>query len=255
MERQPKNSARVKTTDTIFRILETLQEREGCGVTELANHLGLAKSTVHKHLKTLHDREYVIQDGDVYRIGLRFVGFGQHAIQREALYRVKDPSMTELAEETGEYVWLVVEEHGLAVYIDSAHGKRAIRSHGRIGKRAHMHNIASGKAILANLPDERIDEIIDRHGVPQTTQNTLTDREELHAELEEIAERGVAFNDDETIVGMRAVASPVIVDDTVYGSICVAGPAKRLKGDHFRTEIPDLVMGATNAIELRLMQT
>lgn len=254
MERRRENGRQVRTTDTVFRILETLHEEGGCGITELADHLGLAKSTVHKHLNTLYDREYVIRDGDTYMLGLRFVGFGQHAIQREAIFHVKNPSMSDLAEETGEYVWLVVEEHGLAVYIDSAYGDRAVRTHGSIGKRAHMHDIASGKAILANLPDERVDEIIDRHGLPESTPNTITDRAALRDELEAIAESGVAFNDNETIEGMRAVAAPVIVDDVVHGSLCVAGPTKRLTGEHFRSTIPDLVMGATNAIELELMQ-
>jgi len=255
MDHQSNQSTGVKTTETVFRILEALQDEDGCGVTELADDLGLAKSTVHKHLATLREREYIIKDEGVYRVGLRFVDFGQHAIQRELVFHARNPPMTELAEETGEYVWLVVEEHGLAVYIDSAVGKRAIQTHGSIGKRTHMHDIASGKAILANLGKDRINEIIDRHGLPQSTRNTTTDRAELHQELAEIAERGVAFNDNETIEGMRAVASPVVVDDTVYGSLCVAGPTKRLKGDLFQTEIPDLVMGATNAIELKLRQS
>ncbi|WP_197409784.1 IclR family transcriptional regulator, partial [Haloferax profundi] len=111
---------------------------------------------------------------------------------------------------------------------------------------------ASGKAILAFLPEERVLEIIDERGLEPRTENTITEREELFEELSQIRDQGYANAIEESVKGMRAVAAPIMLEDSVAGSISLAGPANRFVGERFEDEVPKLIKGVANEIELKL---
>lgn len=116
-----------------------------------------------------------------------------------------------------------------------------------------MHAVAAGKAILANAPDPQARKIIDQRGLPAFTENTITDEERLFEELAEIRDRDTSFSDGEVVAGLRAVGVPVHgPDGLVLGALTVAGPAHRLKGDVWRSKIPDRLLGAANELELKL---
>ncbi|ELY50929.1 IclR family transcriptional regulator [Natronolimnohabitans innermongolicus] len=243
---------RVKTTDTLFEIIEALQSLNGATLAELADELEFAKSTIHSHLATLEHNEYVVRTGDEYELGLKFLEHGMFVKNNRELARLAKPVLEDLADATGEVAWLIVEEHGTAVYLEKAMGERAVQTHASVGGRARLHHLATGKLILAYLPEERVDEIIDRHGLPERTPHTITDPEELRAELEAIREDGIAINDKETVAGLRAIGAPVIDDETIHGAICVSGPANRLTVERCHEEIEPLLLEATNELELKL---
>jgi DNA-binding IclR family transcriptional regulator len=243
----------VQSVETLLEILDEIRELNGARVTEIADHLDLAKSTVHRHLSTLQEYDYVIQEGEEYHMGLRFLTLGEYARRRNPVYRQAAPLVEKLAQETEERSLLMVEEHGKAIYLHRGVGNRAVRTNSNVGTRRHLHTIAGGKAILAHLPEERVHEILDRWGLPQVTKHTITDREEFFDELERVRERGIAFNREEAIEGLNAVASPVLTrDDTVVGSLSVSGPAHRVKGEWFEEEIPDLLLGTANELMLNM---
>jgi DNA-binding IclR family transcriptional regulator len=247
---RPKRS--VKTADTIFGIIEYVQESDGATMKELAETLDLAESTVHTHLTTLLDKEYLVKQDHEYHISLKFLEHGIQAKSRYTIAPIAQRTLNELAEQTGEAVYLIVPEHGRGVYISKSLGEKAVQTEGRVGLRRHLHEIAAGKAILAHLSEDEVERILERHGLPKKTDQTITDRNELEEELEEIRAEGVAFNINESLLGERAVAAPIVSEKEVMGAITVVGPANRLSGSYFREEIPDLLLGATNEIELRL---
>lgn len=109
------------------------------------------------------------------------------------------------------------------------------------------------EAILGFLPENRVHEILDQHGLPERTAKTITDRTTLFDELETIRERSYAYNDEEEVEGLRAVGAPVIDrDETVLGSLSVAGPTSQLKGAPFNEELPKQVQRAANVIEMKI---
>lgn len=242
----------VKSTGTLFAIIEYMAENDGATVSELARELGFAKSSIHDHLTSLLHEEFVVKDGTTYRLGLQFLELGMKIKDRHVLSRVAEPKLEQLAEDTGEAVWLLVEEHGRAVYLHKVMGEKALQVEVSIGQRAYLHNLAAGKAILAHLPDERVDEIVDRHGLPAQTENTITDRDELEAELRAIRERGYAFNESEQIEGVRAVGAPILYQGEVLGAISITGAELGLRNERFREELPNLLMGVANEIEVHL---
>ncbi|MFB6073021.1 MAG: IclR family transcriptional regulator [Halobacterium sp.] len=243
----------VNAVETTFRIIEELHDRGGAGVTELADALAAPKSTVHNHLKTLESSEYVVNDDGTYRVGCRFLELGAHARDRRAIYEVAKPEVDRMAAETGELSGVLVEEHGRGVFLYRSKGDRAVHVDTYAGKRIYLHGTALGKAVLAHLPEDRVDAIVDRHGLPALTENTITDRDALADELAEIRETGVAFDDEERLDGLRSVAGAVTdPDGDVLGAVSVAGPTSRLQDGRFREELPDVVRSAVNVIDLNV---
>jgi DNA-binding IclR family transcriptional regulator len=243
----------IKTAERVFDIIELVRELDGATTSEVASELDIAKSTAHEYLKTLEGREYLIRDGDAFHLTLRFLDHGMYATNRYPSERLVRSIIDRLAEETEELVWFTVEENGHVIDLYQAEGARALTVGAWVGKRNHMHHLAAGKAILAHLPEDRVREILESRGMPALTENTVTDPDELLSELEAIRERGIAFNEQETTVGMRSVAAPVLSDDHPVGSIVITAPAKRLKGERFRTELPDQLLAASNELELKLL--
>jgi len=147
-----------------------------------------------------------------------------------------------------------VEEHGEGVYITRAEGSEAVSVDTYAGKRVNLHCTALGKTILAMLPEGRVDEIIDTHGLPARTENTITDRAELKAELADIRERGHAYDREERLPGLRCVAAPVTSEDgDPVAALSVSGPTSRIKGDLFHEEIPEMLQSAVNVVEINLV--
>ena len=243
----------VKSVVTTFDILQTLRRLDGAGVTELADELDLPKSSVYNYLSTLEQEEYVVKDGSEYYVGLRFLDLGRYARQRNDLYETARPELEAIADDTGELVNLLVEEHGQGVYVCRVRGDRAVNVAASTGHRVSLHNTGLGKAILAHMSEERVDAVLDEHGMSAETEHTITDREELKSELAAIRERGVAFDREERIGGLCCVAVPILdLDDRPIGSISVAGPTSRMQGERFESEIPQALQSAANVIELNL---
>lgn len=253
-DRQPQSgNDTVKATDTLFDIIELLEREDGVTITEIADELGYAKSTIHRHLSTLRERGYVVEDSEGYHVGLRFLALGEQARNHHKAYQLAREKVDELAQETDERAQFIVEEHGDAVYIHRALGERAVRTDPGIGKRIPLHATAAGKAILAQLPEERLFDIVEQIEFTPITDATITNVDQLVDELEAIRDRGYSFNQQENLDGLHAVGVPVTNSrDEIIGALSVSGPSHRLKGDWFEEELPNLLLGAANELELNI---
>lgn len=247
----------IKGTEKTVRIVETLKEMDGAGVTELADELDLSKGTVHDYLSTLREHNYVVKEGEEYYIGLGFFELGEYARDRLHIYHVAKPEVQKLANETGELANLLYEEHGLGVYLYRARGENAVTLDTHTGKRRYLHNTALGKAILAHMPEERIEEILSHHGLPEETERTITDRDELYAELETVQERGYAYCNQERVEGLQCVAVPLVsrADGHILGAISIAGPTTRMTDERVKEEILEKLLRAANVIEINVNYT
>ena len=250
---ETEQTERINAVERSLTIIDTLQELDGARVMELADYLDWAPSTVHSHLKTLEHHRYLIKEGDIYHIGLEFLNRGGHARERKKAYQLAGDIVDELANETGERAQFIVEEHGRGIYLYTATGKRAVQVRSRLGRVKPLHNSAAGKAILSRLPEERVAEIVDTWGMEQSTEHTITDYDELLEELDEVRSRGVSFNRQESVKGLHALAVPVVgAYGQPIGAFGLSGPSNRFKNDLFETELPDLLLGAANELELKI---
>jgi len=246
----------VSTSQKTIRILDALHGLGSAGVTELASAVEMNKSTVHNHLSTLKSEDLVVQRDDEYMLGLRLLEFGGRARDQRSLYEVATPEIERLADQTGELANLVVEEYGHGVYLVCEQGDKAVNLDIYPGVRRLLHVTASGKAILAHLPTERVDEIIEHHGLPAKTDQSITDRDVLLDHLQEVRDQGFAVDDEEHINGLRCIGTPILTDDgTVLGAVSISIPVTRMDDDRFYNEVPDIVRSATNVIELHIQNS
>jgi DNA-binding IclR family transcriptional regulator len=243
----------VQAVRTTFRILHALHDMEGsAGVSELSRELDLPVSTVHSHLTTLHECEYVVKRDTKYDIGYRFLETGGRRRSRSRLYQFAKPKVDQLAAELGDKVNLVVYDHGLAAHLYIAEGEEAIGTDTHTGIRIHAHSSASGKVILAHLPDELVSETLDRREPVRHGPNAITSRDELHEEFERIREAGIAFDHEERIKGLRCVAAPILRDDALPAAISVSGPRSRMNGERFTETIPERLKDVADTLRIKL---
>jgi DNA-binding IclR family transcriptional regulator len=114
-----------------------------------------------------------------------------------------------------------------------------------------MHWSALGKVILASLSEERVRKILEQHGLPAATENTICDESELFEELDRIDEQGYALEDEEREYSMRAVAVAIISKSgNPIGSLSISGPKDRFHENRIKEDIVPNLNSAASAIEL-----
>lgn len=241
----------VKSVRTTLSIVEALLDKNGATPAELTNHLGLPKSTIHDHLQTLAADNYVINENGEYQVGLRFLDIGSRAREQMPLYQTAIAEVDDLAQATGEHVILMSREQGLGVILAIKEGEQAVSIDSHPGLHLRLHTTAMGKCILAHLPEDTREWVIDRYGLPAVTQETTVDVDELRAELEEIRKRGYGVDSSGEIEGIKCIATSVFQDGEVVGSIGLCGPVNRIKGD-YEDEMREELLQCANVVEVSL---
>ncbi|MEM4781114.1 MAG: IclR family transcriptional regulator [Halalkalicoccus sp.] len=253
---------RVKTTDRSLDIIERIRAREGCTLATLVDELGLAKSTVHKHLSTLESRGYLIKEGETYHVGLKFHHHGEHARLRRRGYRLAGLKVQQIAEQTSEEGDFVVENDGRVITIhESYHPSNPYRDDpdssvdglSSSGTYYYMHCTAGGKALLAAFPRERVEAIVEKWGLPEQTDRTLTTERALFEDLATVRERGYSVTDQEFVEGLRAIGVAVHDrDGSPLGALSMSIPTYRRDEHDYEGEASRLLLEAAADIEQTL---
>lgn len=248
-----KASNPVGAVKNLSKMIEIIKTERGATIAEIETQTDLSTSSIHNYLATLGEEELIVKDGNRYFLSLMFLEYGTIARNRHEILGKAKPEVDELAAETGEMVNLLVEEFGRGVHLYRKGGENALQYSEYTGFRGHLHNSAAGKCILAYLPTNHVDAIIEYHGLEKTAENTITDAEELREELQAIRERGIAFDDEESLDGCRCVAAPITnkSNQMIRGAISVSGPKRRMQQKRFRTDLPELIRDAVNVIEVK----
>lgn len=251
MAEDNKSAPIVKSDETLFSIIDVLHEPGEVGITEIAEQTGFAKSTVHKHLKTLEKHGYVVKQGK-FRLGLRFLTIGGTLRDQNEMYRSAITTVEELTEKTDKVISFVVREGENGVFIYSSNDKYGLRKTAPLGDRYPIHQNAAGKAILAELTDAEIDEICTLTGLPRATDKTITTKKKLFDEIDQIRNRGYAISDEERIQGFKSVSAAVNSKETSQiGGIALACPST-ISTNKIHDDYADWVLEAANELELQL---
>lgn len=249
-----KASREITATKKAFDIVETIVELDGAGVSDIAAEVEMSKSTVHAHLASLISCGYVVKENETYELSLAFLNLGTYARNNLDIFKFVKPKVDELAEDTDYRAQYMIEQHGHAIHVYRAVGDNTVPTNARIGKPRYLHTTAAGKAILASLPAEKVEHIIEQTNLQPATENSITDKEELYEELEAVRERGYAFNIRESIQNVSAVGAPINPDaETQMGAISISGPSYRMEKDNYiHEELPDILLSAIEEIELNI---
>lgn len=212
-------------------VLETLAAGapgKGLSVTEVASACGLSKSSAFATLHTLQQRGLVADDGEGmnrrYRLGMALARFGDRARDQLSLRDVARPVLVELTRATGMTSRLAVSESDHAVVIDQVMNGERVQVDLRMGMRELPHCTGLGKALLAELEDRQVSDLIARVGLPKRTDRTITQLDQLLAHLRDIRETGYAFDDEEDANGVFCIGS-ALRDHTgaCAGAISITG--------------------------------
>jgi len=246
-------SKTLRTTETSIEILELLEELNGARVSEIATQMDRPKSTVHGHLATLKQKDFVIQRGDFYALGPELLRLGNHVRTREDGVVLAREFTERLFEEVRLRSIFAVEMGGKAVFIHTTSGNKMGWAHEQLGNRLYLHNTAVGKAILAELPNQKVEQILDEWGLPAETANTITDRETLFAELERIREQGYAVNNAENFKELYAIGvAATRQSGDVIGGFSVTGPEHSIIDTDREDQLANTVKEIVNEFELEL---
>jgi IclR family KDG regulon transcriptional repressor len=248
-------SAPVGVVGKVIQILERLdQVPGGLLLREIVNSTGINKSTAYRFLAHLESEGYVFRDSDGYYIvGPKLAKLGNGANYQATLCRTSAGILEKLRIHTGETVNMAVLDGSEILYLSVFESQHTFRMVSEVGRRRPLYCTALGKAVLAYLPPEQQKKIISATRFERFTPHTICSAEELNKDLHKIHRRGFALDDEETVVGARCIAVPILNrDHKVIGGISVSGPVVRVT-KRYIPEFAALLRTSADEIARRLI--
>lgn len=240
----------IDAVENALSIVEAVERVDG-GVTAIAEETGLAKSTVHDHIETLAQAGYVVKDGPDVRLSHRFLQIGLRLRRRFPHANEIESRVRRLAERTGERAHFAVLEGPEAVFLFCERGDDAVRTDVHPGEAVPVHATATGKAMLAAVSDERLEQVIASIELDPLTAETITSEETLRSELEQVRTAGLAVSDGEYISVLWTASVPVKDGHgNLLGAMSLSAPATRAAHAEVEAELTATLREAVNELEL-----
>lgn len=198
------------------------------GVTELARRTKLPKATAHRLLATLEQHGMIERRGTQYALGKRLFELGNRTVlSRPRSFRiVAVPYLFELLDQTQETVHLATLDGIEALYLARIHKKQSL-ARSAIGQRKAAYCSAVGKALLA-WSDESVVDLVIEKGLAPRTGYTISDPAQLRSELSAVRDLGLAFDREESKIGVACVGAPILSRaGRLLGAVSVCGPTSR----------------------------
>jgi len=244
----------VRAVERAARILACFDnESPVLSSSEIAQAVGLHKSTTHRILTTLVHHRFLerASDGIRYRLGLQLASLGFRVIQRMDTRREAIPVMTRLRDEWDETCDLSIFDRDGVFYVEVIHSAHTYSIAASVGRHLPAHCTASGKLFLAHASVEDLERFLERP-LQAHTGNTITSPEELLAQLREIRERGYSVDRDEYEVGISAVSVPIRDQASqMVAALGMPGPTSRMTPERI-AEVSAALIEAAGSISRRL---
>jgi DNA-binding IclR family transcriptional regulator len=190
---------------------------EGLSNADISRQLKIPKSSASYILRTLEQRGYVNRDpSGKYHVGLKILSLSRGALSGIDVREVALPIMRRLVEKTNLTCHLAILDGSEAVYIEKVEPNGFIRMDTWVGRRMRVHATSVGKALVAHIPQDRLEQIISEAGMERRTPKTITTLPKLLKELEKVRTQGYAVDDEENNLEARCVGAPVF---NQYGAI------------------------------------
>lgn len=199
----------IQVSERIFNTIECLAKYGPMGLLELSKELNLNKTTVHRILNSLICMDYARQDPESlkYSLTFKFCGISNQILAQNNMIDLARPYLKELAEQTGETVHLVQIDGTQAVYIDKVEASHnSVRLVSKVGKSIPLYCSGVGKAMLADMSDDKIRNIWEKSIIRKLTEYTVTDFMEFQKLIAQIRQDGYALDNEENELGVRCIA-------------------------------------------------
>jgi DNA-binding IclR family transcriptional regulator len=243
----------IQAVETTFVIIRQIEKQKQCRLTDLANELDMPKSTVYKHLQTLIQNEYLqVNNGD-YQLSLKFLKHGGAVRDQCRIYSFGRSKVEKLSDQLDELVLLSMKENNRGVFLFRSNDQYNLKESLPLGERFYLHRNGAGKAMLAELSNESVRDLIRETGLPKATDTTITDEETLIEELNEARRNGYTINKGERDSNVRAVSAGLKDEKTGdIGAISISVPSGSPAVDHLDGEYAEAVQQAASELSLEL---
>jgi len=236
----------VQSVDRALQILEILAREGDAGVSDIAEEMGVHKSTVSRLVGSLVNRELVRQNSErgKYQLGFGILRLASSIPGRLSVVHEARQVLEALAAEYKETVNLAVLRSNYAVNVDQAMGPSTLATYDWVGSLTPLHATSSGKVLLAALTADERSQVLKAVGLPARTPRTVTNRGELEKQLLDVARNGYATVHEEFEIGLTAVAVPIFNHSgSVIAAVSISGPAFRFSPE----DQPGLIDGLREA--------
>ncbi|MFP5248986.1 MAG: IclR family transcriptional regulator [Acidobacteriota bacterium] len=240
-----------------FRVLEAFTaDVPELALAQVARRAGLSNAVAFRLLNTLVMLGYVerVADARTFRLTLKCLDLGFHAIARADLRSAARPVLRRLVGEVNEAASIGVLEGADVLYVERIQaGLTRLGVEVRIGTRVPAYCTAIGHAILAFLPPAEQVRVLEARERVKLTEHTVTDLNTLLARLQAVRARGYELSEQETVAGLRVLSAPVLDSDGVpVAGLSVAAPALRMSREAFEREAAAPVLQAAAALSRAL---
>lgn len=246
---------RVPAIDKCFAILELLaQSKEPMGISDISGRLDLNKSTVFRIVHTLTDLNVLENQSEgKFLFGTRFYILGNMAGKRSKLIQIAHPYLETINEKTKLSAFLGLRSDRQAILIDKVDSAYRLKVSSEIGMRMPILAGAGIKAMLSQLPDQEIDEILARTALKRYTPNSIIDKAIYKEEILKVRRQGIAYEREEYIEGMVALAIPIEAKGRDLQAAIWAVGLTRQVPDSSIPELTQLLKGISEEINYRLL--
>jgi DNA-binding IclR family transcriptional regulator len=238
-------------------ILFLIAERGEVSLTDLARAIGSSGSAVHRILTALKKKGLIEQpvENGLYSLSWSILALTQRLASESDLRGFALPFMIQLRELSGETVTINARSGFARVCIDQVEGPHEVTWRQEIGRISPLYAGATGKMILANLPEPELESYLDTVERKQLTPYTTVDRGKLEGQLAEIRARGYAISSQDRVFGVAGISAPIFDrQGSIVGALTIAGPAERCSEDKLQGLIDPLTSAATQLSRLLGLQ-
>lgn len=242
----------IQVSERIFHTIECLAQNGAMGLQELSTALDLNKSTVHRILNSLICMDYVRQDPETvkYSLSFKICGLSNQILSQNSMIDIARPFIKELSANSGETVHLVQLDGINATYIDKVEASQnSVRMISMVGKSIPLYCSGVGKAILADMPDTKIESIWKQSFIQQLTEHTVTRFVDFMNLIEETRRSGYALDNEENEIGVRCIAVSLkgYNGKSTY-AISISAPKDRMS-DARILELKEMILKTKQQIE------
>lgn len=245
----------IQVSERIFNTIECLAQNGAMGLQELSSKLSLNKSTVHRILNSLICMDYVRQDSESskYSLSFKICGLSNQILARNSMIDIARPYIKELSSASGETVHLVQIDGINAIYIDKVEAsKNSVRMISMVGKSIPLYCSGVGKAMLADLPNEKIESIWKHSSIRQLTKYTVTNYSDFLKLIDETRKTGYAMDNEENELGVRCIAVALKgYNGKSTHAISISAPKDRMS-DKRILELKEMILKTKAQIENEL---
>lgn len=224
----------IQSIKRAFNIIECFDNiNSEMSLKEICTKVDLKKSTAFGIIKSLEECSYIFQNpsNNKYRLALKFIEKGRIVSQSLDIKNIALPYMKRLTDNFKETTHLCLIEQNFIYCVANVHSNEGfLFMSSKVGNKLPVYASASGKIILANLSNEKIDKILAETEFKKLTKHTVTDIEVLKSTLISIKDNLYSIEDEETEIGAFSVASVIKnFDNSVVGALSITGPKDRMK--------------------------